>query len=186
MISSGTGPNEFEGNLRFREMVGELAMSVPPREISSNKAIFAQKVVDRVQKEGGHFVRKLSKGEAATLQNAVLKDRSEFPKGNDIYVEVPIAVAIEKAKQSFRHQQRIQGSTSSPPDKSNRRAKVPTDKTTTTMRKPTAIKITKSINKEQRRAQQKVATEVSGQQQYRDTAVVGMESDLVMVVALVL
>lgn len=102
LLGRGTGPNEFEGNIRFRRLVGEVAMATDPKGLVSNKPALARKVVDQVAKRGGRFVRKLSKGEVLALANT-----TPINKRKDLYVEVPHAVAIEKAKQSFRHQEKI-------------------------------------------------------------------------------
>lgn len=102
LLGRGTGPNEFEGNIRFRRLVGEVAMATDPKNLLSNKPVLARKVVDDVANRGGRFVRKLSKGEVLALANV-----NPINKRKDLYVEVPHAVAIEKAKQSFRHQEKI-------------------------------------------------------------------------------
>lgn len=135
----GTGPNEFEGNIRFREMVAELAMSTTPKELSANKPVYARKVVDQVLEEGGRFVRKLSRGEASALQNNAASTSSRLPKGKDVYVEVPDSVAMEKAKQSFRHQQRIQDR--DPAGKATRKHDMGSRHGITKKKKPTALKI---------------------------------------------
>jgi hypothetical protein len=132
LLGRGTGPNDFEGNIRFRRLVAEVARVSDPIELTASKGTLAQKVVDTVKRRGGRFVRKLSKAEATALlksrqqqqPGARNKDgnsgrpssssssskRTRLPKGQDVYVEVPLSVAVEKAKQSFRHQKRIRDS----------------------------------------------------------------------------
>ncbi len=110
LLGRGTGPNEFEGNIRFRRLVAEVAMGTAPKELLSSKPALSRKVVDEVTSRGGKFVRKLSKTDVVALPNFTAKKDSSvsrIERRKDVYVEVPAAVAIEKAKQSFRHQQKI-------------------------------------------------------------------------------
>ena len=114
LLGRGTGPNEFTGNIRYRRLVRQAISSVLPRDLASNKTALAQKVVDDVAKNGGRFVRKLSKGEVAALYdnlNPQSDSKAELAthmsKRSYIYIDVDRDVAIEKTKQSFRHQTRV-------------------------------------------------------------------------------
>jgi hypothetical protein len=111
VLGRGTGPNEHEGNVMFRSVVMSVLrehidhQEVPtaPTDIdiafSTTKSTMARRVVDLVHQRGGKFVRKLSQHERAMLCS---QDSSSA-----LYVVVPTDVAVEKAKQSFRHQKRV-------------------------------------------------------------------------------
>jgi hypothetical protein len=114
LLGRGTGPNEFTGNIRYRRLVRQAITSVHPRDLASNKTALAQKVVDDVGQNGGRFVRKLSKGEVAALYDSLNPQSASkaqlathMSHKGSIYIDVERDVAIEKTKQSFRHQTRV-------------------------------------------------------------------------------
>jgi hypothetical protein len=126
LLGRGTGSNEHEGNIRFRATVmGVLRRAMLQRKAVSDvapcsKSAMATSVLSLVHQRGGQFVRKLSKAEAALYSGKktdqakkVKKPSTSFvvvdpgPLLDTLYVVVPREVALEKAKQSFRHQQRV-------------------------------------------------------------------------------
>jgi hypothetical protein len=84
-----------------------------PADKRLTKAKLAKKVVAAVEARDGHFVRKLDRDEASYFADGVLKinNKSSATARNkntsDLYIVVPQDVAVDKAKQSFRHQRRI-------------------------------------------------------------------------------
>ena len=77
LLGRGTGPNDFEGNIRFRQLVGEVAKASSHSEFSTGKATLARKVVDAVNRRGGRFVRKLNKAEATALINSAISSSAD-------------------------------------------------------------------------------------------------------------
>jgi hypothetical protein len=114
LLGRGTGPNEFSGNIRYRRLVSQAITSVHPRDLASKKLALARKVVDDVAENGGRFVRKLPKSEVAALYESLSTGSAEkaelashVAQKTAVYINVPREVAIEKTKQSFRHQTRV-------------------------------------------------------------------------------
>jgi hypothetical protein len=128
LLGRGTGSNEHVGNVRFRTIVMDVLQqsmcavaskqrnSFPLEVIQYSKSSMAASVLAIVHKRGGHFVRKLSEAEARIY----FKDQQQHQhqsKEEDstttttvsvlLYMVVPREVAMEKAKQSFRHQKRV-------------------------------------------------------------------------------
>jgi hypothetical protein len=98
LLGRGTGPNEHEGNVRFRILVSEIAKSTDWTREDNTKAKLARKVIATIEARGGRFVRKHTRGEAISMG-----------KGGsaNLFMVVPYQVAVDKTKQSFRHQRRI-------------------------------------------------------------------------------
>ena len=89
MMCRGTGPNEHQGNIRFRALVKEhLENATLPKHNGKAKTKLAGKIISAVKARNGRFLKKVSKSKAA----------------GDLYVVVQESVAMEKTKQSFRHQ----------------------------------------------------------------------------------
>lgn len=137
LLGRGTGPNEYEGNIRFRLLASELLRendwSGTERRLSKSK--LAKKLVEKVHARGGRFIRKLSRDEAAMWVSTATSTTTTATTGSaaggriipavtmghhhqqqrqathgttsDIFIVVPYAVAVDKAKQSFRHQRRV-------------------------------------------------------------------------------
>ena len=109
LLGRGTGPNEHEGNIRFRLLAAETlktfsdSTTSPPMKM--NKTKLAKKILEAVKARGGRFLRKLSKDEVASFRRKE-KDTTEEKRSKDMFVVVPYEVALDKAKQSFRHQRR--------------------------------------------------------------------------------
>ncbi|KAG7369481.1 hypothetical protein IV203_027227 [Nitzschia inconspicua] len=124
LLGRGTGSNDHDGNVRFRAIVKQvLRQSSAPSAINctlnpSNKAActkssMAATVLSIVHERGGQFVRKASKAEIVAYfgpkANAVVTTSADEKMVSSFnwYVVVPRQVALEKAKQSFRHQKRV-------------------------------------------------------------------------------
>jgi hypothetical protein len=111
LLGRGTGPNEQEGNKIFRLLAAQLLKSVDWSTNSISKHDLAKKLVDEVHSRKGRFARQLTKEEAYTVARDLFQtsDRKfiKQQKLNDLYVVVPEEVALDKAKQSFRHQLRL-------------------------------------------------------------------------------
>ena len=110
LLGRGTGPNEHEGNIRFRLLAAEtlktFSDSTTSPSMKMNKTKLAKKILEAVKARGGRFLRKLSKDEVASFRRKE-KDTTEEKRSKDMFVVVPYEVALDKAKQSFRHQRRV-------------------------------------------------------------------------------
>jgi hypothetical protein len=85
LLGRGTGPNEHIGNIRYRAFVREVIKTSELNAIDGKtKTKLAAKIVDSVKARNGRFVKRV----------------------NDFYQEVPDSLALDKTKQSFRHQLR--------------------------------------------------------------------------------
>jgi hypothetical protein len=90
LLGRGTGPNEHQGNIRFRALVKEiLGTTNLPKHNGKAKTKLAIKIINVVKARKGRFLNKVSKSKTVA---------------GDLYVVVPDSVALEKTKQSFRHQ----------------------------------------------------------------------------------
>ncbi|KAG7369495.1 hypothetical protein IV203_027241 [Nitzschia inconspicua] len=118
LLGRGTGSNEHDGNVRFRAIVKQvlrqtLASSGIKRNSSNiTKSSMAATVLSIVHERGGQFVRKASKEEIVAYlgekaNQAVSPSDEKMASSSNWYVIVPRQVALEKAKQSFRHQKRV-------------------------------------------------------------------------------
>jgi hypothetical protein len=120
LLGRGTGPNEHEGNKTFRVMAADLLKRIDRTSkdhTNISKVDLARGLVAMVHSKKGRFVRKLTKDEVNAVNRDVFKTsdkklvKRHYLRG--LYVVVPEDVAIEKAKQSFRHQLRLGVSSSS-------------------------------------------------------------------------
>ncbi|KAG7369473.1 hypothetical protein IV203_027219 [Nitzschia inconspicua] len=123
LLGRGTGSNDHDGNVRFRAVVRQvlresLASSCFNQDSCINRAVcskssMAATVLSIVHGRGGKFVRKASKVEIdAYLEERVHHAASTYADEKMVspsswYAVVPRQVALEKAKQSFRHQKRV-------------------------------------------------------------------------------
>ncbi|KAG7345801.1 hypothetical protein IV203_033332 [Nitzschia inconspicua] len=120
LLGRGTGSNEHDGNIRFRAIVKQVlrqslasAIKQNPSNIpSGTKSSMAATVLSIVHDRGGQFVRKASKVEILAFlgekaNSAVSYADEKMVSSSNWYVVVPRQVALEKAKQSFRHQKRV-------------------------------------------------------------------------------
>lgn len=106
LLGRGTGPNEQIGNIRFRALVRDVIHASGKRGLDGKeKTRLAKSVIQEVKAKGGRFVRKVEGGGADVHKN-------NATKVGDHYEEVSDALALDKTKQSFRHQLRgTRGST---------------------------------------------------------------------------
>ncbi|KAG7369482.1 hypothetical protein IV203_027228 [Nitzschia inconspicua] len=123
VLGRGTGSNDHEGNVRFRAIVKQVLRqsSAPPainctlnpsNKAACTKSSMAATVLSIVHERGGQFIRKASKVEILAYlgekaNSAVSNADEKMVSSSNWYVIVPRQVALEKAKQSFRHQKRI-------------------------------------------------------------------------------
>jgi hypothetical protein len=91
LLGRGTGPNEYQGNIRFRALVKETLRSNEfKKSTGSTKTMLARMIVRDVTAQNGRFLKKVGKSS----------------KGRDLFAVVPDRVAVDKTRQSFRHQLR--------------------------------------------------------------------------------
>lgn len=89
LLGRGTGPNESQGNIRFRALVRRVLQEVDPSKLDGKiKAKIAREILNAVKAENGRFLKISSDGSSTSRCFSV----------------VPDIVALDKIKQSFRHQ----------------------------------------------------------------------------------
>mmetsp|Transcript_8632 Transcript_8632/g.12488 ORF Transcript_8632/g.12488 Transcript_8632/m.12488 type:complete len:407 (+) Transcript_8632:891-2111(+) len=93
LFGRGSGPNDHEGNIRFRALVSERKNEYLATNNRQAKANIAREIVNEVLKKNGRFLKKAPAAEAA---------RGGIPKGVDVWVRVGDEVTMEKAKQALR------------------------------------------------------------------------------------
>jgi hypothetical protein len=105
LLGRGTGPNEHEGNIRFREQVHALRQEYQIAKGRGAKTEIARSTVKMIKKKKGRFLRKLNKSELRNIRGA-------WGKGiEDVYLVVTDdETLVLKTKQTFRHQtEKIEG-----------------------------------------------------------------------------
>lgn len=93
LFGRGSGPNDHEGNIKFRDMVAKRKGEYMSTNHRQTKATIAKDVVNSVFQAQGRFLKKL---EAAELQ------KLGFPASTEIYQIVDDNTVMEKAKQALR------------------------------------------------------------------------------------
>jgi hypothetical protein len=93
LLGRGSGPNDHEGNIRFRQLVAERKSEYMATNHRLTKAKIAQEIVDQVYANGGRFLRKLENDEMV---------RFEVPDGVDVWALATEDTIMEKAKQALR------------------------------------------------------------------------------------
>jgi hypothetical protein len=93
LFGRGSGPNDHEGNIRFRQRVADRKEEYLATNHRMTKAKIAKEVVDFVLNQNGRFLRKADDKETASL---------DIPIGVDVYVMVDDVTIMEKAKQALR------------------------------------------------------------------------------------
>eukprot|EP00934_Nitzschia_sp_Nitz4_P008338 Nitzschia sp. Nitz4//scaffold4_size323378//296226//297515//NITZ4_000715-RA/size323378-processed-gene-0.391-mRNA-1//-1//CDS//3329553564//8328//frame0 len=93
LFGRGSGPNDHEGNIRFRDMVAQRKAEYMATNHRQTKATIAKSIVDAVFASNGRFLKKLEPSEAQKLGlNSQI----------DIYAVVDDDTIMEKAKQALR------------------------------------------------------------------------------------
>jgi hypothetical protein len=93
LFGRGSGPNDHEGNIKFRDMVAKRKGEYMSTNHRQTKAAIAKEVVGSVFQVQGRFLKRL---EAAELQ------KLGFPSSTEIYQIVDDNTVMEKAKQALR------------------------------------------------------------------------------------
>lgn len=93
LFGRGSGPNDHEGNIRFRDMVAQRKAEYMATNHRQTKAKIAKTIVDTVFASNGRFLKKLEPAEVQKLGLA---------SGMDIYQIVDDDTIMEKAKQALR------------------------------------------------------------------------------------
>lgn len=104
LFGRGSGPNDHEGNIRFRSLVSERKAEYMATNHRQTKAKIARDIVAHVINKNGRFLKKVEAAEAKRLG---------IPKGVDAWISVDDETIMEKAKQALR-QQRDKGKSRSP------------------------------------------------------------------------
>ena len=100
LFGRGSGPNDHEGNIKFRDMVASRKSEYLATNHRQTKAKIAKEIVDSVFACNGRFLKKLEPPEVQELG---------FDTRNDYYTLVDDDTIMEKAKQALR-QNREKGS----------------------------------------------------------------------------
>jgi hypothetical protein len=108
LFGRGSGPNDNEGNIRFRDLVAQRKSEYMATNHRQTKAKIAKEIVDQVFLCGGRFLKKIEPAEAASLG---LPDTC----GRDVYQVVGDDTVMEKAKQALRQNRNREDSTSPKP-----------------------------------------------------------------------
>lgn len=87
LFGRGSGPNDHEGNVRFRQFVAARKTEYMATNHRQTKTNIAREIVNQVE---GNFLKKVEASEAG------------FPVGTDVYEVVDDDTVMEKAKQALR------------------------------------------------------------------------------------
>ncbi|KAL7559101.1 hypothetical protein ACA910_017513 [Epithemia clementina (nom. ined.)] len=93
LFGRGSGPNDHEGNIRFRKLVAERKEEYMATNHRMTKAKIAREIVDAVLRENGRFLKKIEPEEAKVVG---------LPEGLDAWTSVDDDTIMEKAKQALR------------------------------------------------------------------------------------
>jgi hypothetical protein len=114
LFGRGSGPNDHEGNIRFRELVAQRKGEYMATNHRQTKARIAQDIVNQVLGVGGRFLKKLEAEEVSSkgLLLLSLDDNNDDNNNNsirnnnnndvDVYQVVGDDTVMEKAKQALR------------------------------------------------------------------------------------
>jgi len=93
LFGRGSGPNDHEGNVRFRKLVAERKSEYMATNHRVTKAKIAREIVDFVFVENGRFLKKIEADEARMIG---------LPDGLEAWTGVDEDTIMEKAKQALR------------------------------------------------------------------------------------
>ena len=93
LFGRGSGPNDHEGNIKFRELVSQRKTEYMATNHRQTKAKIARAIVDTVLNNNGRFLKKVEGEELKELG---------LPNGVDAYVLADEDTIMEKAKQALR------------------------------------------------------------------------------------
>lgn len=110
LLGRGSGPNDHDGNIRFREMVAKRKTEYLSTNNRRVKVRVAEEIVGTVYSRGGRFLKKLDEKEAikklpslllnSHIENKSMYDSSGEPRG--VYQVQNHKIVMEKAKQALR------------------------------------------------------------------------------------
>ena len=93
LFGRGSGPNDHEGNIRFRHLVADRKQEYLATNHRQTKAKIAREIVNTILDDRGRFLKKVEHFEARRLG---------IPKGVDAWIIVDDDTVMEKAKQALR------------------------------------------------------------------------------------
>lgn len=96
LCGRGSGPNDYRGNIKFRNMVYERRAEYLASTTRKAKGQIAQEIIDQFRTNfhpPGRFLKKVDPKTAKALG---------VTRGNEVWVEVDAETALEKAKQALR------------------------------------------------------------------------------------
>jgi hypothetical protein len=113
LLGRGSGPNDHEGNIKFRDMISHRKQEYRSTSNRQSKALIAKEIADQVYEKGGRFLRKLNQRDALKQLPILLfklgitkekveaeEDSAEEPR--EIYEVQNNTTVLEKAKQALR------------------------------------------------------------------------------------
>lgn len=93
LFGRGSGPNDHEGNIKFRDLVAQRKAEYMATNHRQTKANIAKSIVDQIFAVDGRFLKKLEPNEVSALG---------YTDGEDVYQVVENETVMEKAKQALR------------------------------------------------------------------------------------
>ncbi|KAL3909760.1 MAG: hypothetical protein SGILL_007959, partial [Bacillariaceae sp.] len=126
LFGRGSGPNDHEGNIQFRELVATRKQEYMATNHRQTKATIAKDIVDAVFSAGGRFLKKLEPNEALKL-NLVTEDNMHSV---DYYQVVGDDTIMEKAKQALRQNRNREDHSPKPPGSASAAARTPVQSNT--------------------------------------------------------
>mmetsp|Transcript_22850 Transcript_22850/g.49857 ORF Transcript_22850/g.49857 Transcript_22850/m.49857 type:complete len:461 (+) Transcript_22850:32-1414(+) len=93
LFGRGSGPNDHEGNVRFRKLVAERKAEYMATNHRMTKAKIAREIVDAVFSQNGRFLKKIEADDARNIG---------IPDGVEAWTGVDDDTIMEKAKQALR------------------------------------------------------------------------------------
>jgi hypothetical protein len=95
LLGRGTGPNQNQGNIRFRKTVHEQEELLKIRGISLSRNEIALKILSVIKERRGRFLRKIR-----------LPKKSKRSPAKEVFYVVDDSHAIQKIKQALRYQKK--------------------------------------------------------------------------------
>jgi hypothetical protein len=105
LFGRGSGPNDHEGNIRFRQIVADRKAEYMATNHRMTKAKIAKEIVDQVFASYGRFMKKVEQAELRVLG---------MPDTADVWQVVGDDTVMEKAKQALRQNTQKQKGEESP------------------------------------------------------------------------
>lgn len=127
LLGRGSGPNDHEGNVKFRQFVAERKQAYMATNHRLTKTKIAREIVDLVASSGGRFLKKIE-DEQQQQRVMMMLGHQHHTVGGDLFEVVSDDTVMEKAKQALRQnagKQQQQQQQNPPPPKDGKRMPQP-------------------------------------------------------------